>query len=87
LTKRQLQTAIGRRLHKAGMRVRTEHEQGATPRWPSLAITVKTASHARLPTEYALSMRVDAHRNVLCGQDLSVAAYLAENRKPELSRH
>jgi hypothetical protein len=87
LTKRQLWTEIERRLHKAGMRVLTKHELRATSGWPSLAITVTTASHAQLPTVYALSMLVAVHQNVLCEQDLSVTAYPAENLKPECSRH
>ena len=77
LTKRQLQTEIERRLHKAGMRVLTEQEQGATPGWPSLAITTTTAGHAQLPSVYALSMLVAVHQNALLERDLSVAAYQA----------
>jgi hypothetical protein len=77
LTKRQLQTEVERRLHKAGICVLTEPEQGGTPGWPSLAITVTTASHAQLPTVYALSMLVAVHQNTLLERDLSVAAYQA----------
>jgi hypothetical protein len=77
LTKRQLQTEVERLLHKAGMRVLTEQEQGATPEWPSLAITVTTASHAQLPTVYALSMLMAVHQNTLLERDLSIAAYQA----------
>jgi hypothetical protein len=77
LTKRQLQTEVERRLHKAGMRVLTEQEQGATPGWPLLTITVTTASHAQLPTVYALSMLVAVHQNTLLERDLSIAAYQA----------
>ena len=42
-----------------------------------MAIIVTTASHAQLPTVYALSMLVAVHQNTLIEWDLSVAAYQA----------
>jgi hypothetical protein len=74
LTKRQLQTDVERRLHKAGIRVLTDLEREATPGGPLLSIAVATATQAPFPHLYALSIVVSFHQNALLERDLSIGA-------------
>jgi hypothetical protein len=74
LIKRQLQTDVERRLHKAGIRVLTDLEREATPGGPLLSITVATATQAPFPHLYALSIVVSCHQNALLERDLSIGA-------------
>jgi len=70
----QVQTDVELRLRKAGIRVRTKEESGATSGYPSLYISINAHRFSDRPV-YAYNLTVELHQAVWLARDPSIKAY------------